>query len=95
MQRRQGLVEVGWSHKLAGTHILNLFHRKLTKRLEDLTQDSGALKSHLLPQLKALNNLIPELVNFGISVRVSENWSYLVTESSLHSARSTNHAPPQ
>jgi dynactin 1 len=44
--------------------------RKLTKRLEDLTHDSTALKSHLLPQLKALSNLAPELVNFGISVRV-------------------------
>lgn len=42
--------------------------RKLTKRLEDLTQDSAALKSHLVPQLRALNNVVPELVNFGISV---------------------------
>ena len=47
-----------------------MFIRKLTKRLEDLTHDSSALKSNLLPQLKALNNLVPELVNFGISVRI-------------------------
>ena len=40
------------------------------KRLEDLTQDSAALRVHLLPQLKALNHHVPELVNFGISVRV-------------------------
>ncbi|KAI0931161.1 hypothetical protein AcW2_000104 [Taiwanofungus camphoratus] len=42
--------------------------KKLTKRLEDLTQDSAALKSHLVPQLRALNNVVPELVNFGISL---------------------------
>ncbi|KAJ7650592.1 dynactin [Roridomyces roridus] len=41
--------------------------KKLTKRLEDLTQDSGALKAHLVPQMKALSNFVPELVNFGIS----------------------------
>lgn len=43
--------------------------RKLTKRLEDLIQDSTALKAHLVPQMKALSNFVPELVNFGISVR--------------------------
>ncbi|KAJ3484582.1 hypothetical protein NLI96_g5543 [Meripilus lineatus] len=42
--------------------------RKLTKRVEDLTQESGALKSVLIPQLQALNNVVPELVNFGISL---------------------------
>ncbi|KAI0352271.1 dynactin [Trametes cingulata] len=42
--------------------------KKLTKRLEDLTQDSMALKPHLVPQLQALNNTVPELVNFGISL---------------------------
>ncbi|KAJ6591757.1 dynein associated protein-domain-containing protein [Mycena vulgaris] len=41
--------------------------KKLTKRLEDLIQDSTALKSHLVPQMKALSNFVPELVNFGIS----------------------------
>ncbi|KAJ7194752.1 dynactin [Mycena pura] len=41
--------------------------KKLTKRLEDLIQDSTALKAHLVPQMKALSNLVPELVNFGIS----------------------------
>ena len=43
-------------------------HRKLTKRIEDLTQDSMALKVHLVPQFQALNNTVPELVNFGFSV---------------------------
>lgn len=42
--------------------------RKLTKRLEDLIQDSTALKPQLIPQLQALNNTAPELVNFGIGV---------------------------
>ncbi|KAL1950983.1 hypothetical protein VTO73DRAFT_132 [Trametes versicolor] len=42
--------------------------KKLTKRLEDLTQDSVALKPHLVPQLQALNNTVPELVNFGFSL---------------------------
>ncbi|KAI0801398.1 dynactin [Fomes fomentarius] len=42
--------------------------KKLTKRVEDLTQDSMALKSHLVPQLQALNNTVPELVNFGFSL---------------------------
>ena len=42
--------------------------KKLIKRVEDLTQDSMALKAHLVPQLQALTNIVPELVNFGISV---------------------------
>lgn len=42
--------------------------RKLTKRLEDLLQESTALKSHLVPQMKTLSNFVSELVNFGISV---------------------------
>ncbi|EMD32620.1 hypothetical protein CERSUDRAFT_161581 [Gelatoporia subvermispora B] len=42
--------------------------RKLTRRLEDLTQDSAALKAHLVPQLQALTNIVPELVNFGFSL---------------------------
>ncbi|KAJ6508957.1 dynactin [Mycena sanguinolenta] len=41
--------------------------KKLTKRLEDLIQDSAALKAHLVPQMKALSNFVSELVNFGIS----------------------------
>ncbi|KAL6307818.1 dynein associated protein-domain-containing protein [Sparassis latifolia] len=45
-----------------------LLSRKLTKRLEDLTQDSSALKSQLVPQLQAFGNTVPELVNFGISL---------------------------
>ncbi|TFY63700.1 hypothetical protein EVJ58_g3096, partial [Rhodofomes roseus] len=42
--------------------------KKLSKRLEDLTQDSSALKAHFVPQLKPLTNLAPELVNFGFSL---------------------------
>ncbi|KAI9569455.1 dynein associated protein-domain-containing protein [Boletus coccyginus] len=42
--------------------------KKLTKRLEDVTQDSTALKAHLEGQLKSLSNAVPELVNFGISL---------------------------
>ena len=44
--------------------------KKLIKRVEDLTQDSMALKAHFVPQLQTLTNTVPELVNFGISVRV-------------------------
>ncbi|KAI5998160.1 dynein associated protein-domain-containing protein [Pisolithus albus] len=42
--------------------------KKLTKRLEEVIQDSAALKAHLVPQLKSLSNAVPELVNFGISL---------------------------
>lgn len=42
--------------------------RKLTKRLEELIQESSALKAPLIPQLQALNNLVSELVNFGIQL---------------------------
>ncbi|KAG6371033.1 hypothetical protein JVT61DRAFT_10756 [Boletus reticuloceps] len=38
------------------------------KRLEDVIQDSTALKAHLVGQLKSLSNAVPELVNFGISL---------------------------
>lgn len=51
-------------------HSSDIRYRKLTKRLEDLTQDSVALKPHLVPQLQALNNTVPELVNFGFSVSI-------------------------
>ena len=43
-------------------------NRKLTKRLEDVIQDSTALKAHIVGQLKSLSNAIPEIVNFGTSV---------------------------
>ncbi|THH01217.1 hypothetical protein EW026_g1444 [Hermanssonia centrifuga] len=42
--------------------------KKLARRLEELTQDSAALKALLVPQLQALNNDVPELVNFGFSL---------------------------
>ena len=38
------------------------------KRLEELAKESSALKPYLVPPMKALSNLVPELVNFGISV---------------------------
>ena len=40
----------------------------MIKRLEDLGHNSAAVKSHLVPQMKELNNFVAELVNFGISV---------------------------
>ncbi|KII94229.1 hypothetical protein PLICRDRAFT_100409 [Plicaturopsis crispa FD-325 SS-3] len=42
--------------------------KKLTKRIEDLIEDSAALRTNLLPQLKTLANAISEVINFGISV---------------------------
>ncbi|OSX67214.1 hypothetical protein POSPLADRAFT_1130701 [Postia placenta MAD-698-R-SB12] len=54
-----------------------VLRRKLTKRLDDLTQDSAALKVHLVPQLQALNNIVPELLNFGISLAGRNVMPYL------------------
>lgn len=48
--------------------IIDLLSRKMIKRLEDLAHSSAAVKSHLVPQMKNLNNCVAELVNFGISV---------------------------
>ncbi|KAF5355284.1 hypothetical protein D9758_006088 [Tetrapyrgos nigripes] len=42
--------------------------KKLTKRLQDLIQDSSALKAQLVPQMETLTNSVQELVNFGISL---------------------------
>ncbi|KIM47423.1 hypothetical protein M413DRAFT_439091 [Hebeloma cylindrosporum] len=42
--------------------------KKMIKRLEDLAQDSSAVKPHVIPQMEALNNFMAELVNFGISL---------------------------
>ncbi|KAG6885817.1 hypothetical protein C0993_009209 [Termitomyces sp. T159_Od127] len=42
--------------------------KKLTKRMDDLTEDSSALKTHLVPEMKSLSDLAAELVNFGISL---------------------------
>jgi hypothetical protein len=69
--------------------------RKLTKRLDELIQDSMAVKSHLIPQMKTLCNSVAELVNFGISVRDA-----LVQVNCLMTYVSflvgpTNHASPQ
>ena len=71
--------------------------KKLIKRVEDLTQDSMALKAHFVPQLQALTNTVPELVNFGISVRLAP---FLSTSSpanpgSCSLASPTNHATSQ
>ena len=57
----------------------NTFLRKLTKRLDDLIQESSALKSNLIPQLKSLSNMVPEIVNFGISVCISAD-SFLLND---------------
>ncbi|KAJ3503186.1 hypothetical protein NLJ89_g8547 [Agrocybe chaxingu] len=42
--------------------------KKMIKRLEDLAQDSAAVKPHLIPQMQNLSNYVEELVNFGIAV---------------------------
>lgn len=47
---------------------LTRYPRKLAKRLEDLIQDSGAVKALLVPRLKSLSENVPELVNFGFSL---------------------------
>ncbi|PPR02344.1 hypothetical protein CVT24_011688 [Panaeolus cyanescens] len=49
--------------KAAKTH-----SKKLIKRLQDVAQDSAAVKPHLITQMKALSNYVAELVNFGISL---------------------------
>lgn len=49
--------------------VLTPFVQKMIKRLQDLAQDSSAVKPHVIPQMEALNNFMAELVNFGISVR--------------------------
>ncbi len=51
--------------------LINSFCRKLSKRVEELAQDSIAIKAHLIPQMKALGNYVTELVNFGIQVAYS------------------------
>jgi dynactin 1 len=43
--------------------------RKLTKRIDDLVEESSALKAHFVPRLNAVNDLMPELTNFAIQVR--------------------------
>ena len=72
MPERKGSLQVSNYFPFLGPSVLMVFalRRKLTKRVEDLTQDSVALRPHLVPQLQALNNTVPELVNFGISVCV-------------------------
>ncbi|KAL5535863.1 hypothetical protein ACEPAF_3957 [Sanghuangporus sanghuang] len=51
--------------QIKGTKVMS---KKLTKRLEELTQESAALKPHLIPQLDALGKKVPELVDFGITL---------------------------
>jgi len=48
----------------------------MIKRLEDLAQDSSAVKPHVIPQI-ALNNFVAEVVHFGISVRYRRSRFYL------------------
>jgi hypothetical protein len=96
MQERQGSIEVSRPVDLVLIVCNTSFARKLTRRLEDLTHDSSALKPHLLPQLKTLSNLVPEIVDFGISVRLPFS---TLREVSLHEScvlvGATNHASPQ
>ena len=66
MQERKSSLTVRSTTKELGCDLL--VNRKLTKRLEELTQGSSALKAHLAPQLKALSNMVSDLVNFGIQV---------------------------
>ncbi|KAJ8701829.1 hypothetical protein PTI98_000580 [Pleurotus ostreatus] len=42
--------------------------RKITKRLEDLLQDSAALNPRLIPRFKSSTDMLTELLNFGISL---------------------------
>ncbi|KAF9488647.1 dynactin [Pleurotus eryngii] len=42
--------------------------RKITKRLEDLLQDSAALNPRLIPHFKSSTDMLTELLNFGISL---------------------------
>lgn len=60
--------------KAAKTH-----SKKMIKRLEDVAQDSAAVKPHLINQMKALSNYVAELVNFGISVSHLPSWKSNVT----------------
>ncbi|KAG1884496.1 uncharacterized protein F5891DRAFT_990231, partial [Suillus fuscotomentosus] len=52
----------------SGNGVRDIHGMKLTKRLDDIIQESSALKSHLVQQLKNLSNAVPELVNFDISL---------------------------
>ncbi|KAG6889336.1 hypothetical protein C0995_001744 [Termitomyces sp. Mi166 len=42
--------------------------KKMTKRMDELIEDSSALKAHLVPEMKSLSDLTAELVNFSISL---------------------------
>lgn len=69
--------------------------RKLVKRVEDLTQESAALKSRILPQLQALVNVIPELGNFGISVRQCKTLLNLTLTRAIPIGGATTHSLPE
>ena len=43
--------------------------RKLVKRIEDLVDDSAALKDNLMPRIGGLNSKVSLAVDFGIQVR--------------------------
>ncbi|KAF9022611.1 dynactin [Hymenopellis radicata] len=42
--------------------------RKLTKRLEDLVNDSSAVKPTMVPQMRSLSNSVQKLVDFAITL---------------------------
>ncbi|XP_006453898.1 hypothetical protein AGABI2DRAFT_181913 [Agaricus bisporus var. bisporus H97] len=47
---------------------VKVLSKKMTKRFDDLSQESAALKASIIPQLKALSNPVAELVDFGIQL---------------------------
>lgn len=68
--------------------------RKLTRRLDELIENSTALKGHLIPQMKGLSNFVAELVNFGISVRIICSLCFQTSHPG-NKVGSTNHAPSE
>ncbi|KAF8518210.1 dynactin [Gautieria morchelliformis] len=50
-----------------------LISKKLVKRIEDMLQDTAALKAHLLPQLNSLTILVSKGVDFSIQLAQSIN----------------------
>src|ERR1700761_2122940 len=91
MQERQGGSKVGQLVP-SNSQVLTQPHRKLVKRLEELTHESSALKAYLVPQLEALCNIVSEMVNLGIQVRRSTEESYVFFKQNSFPACSTNDA---
>lgn len=75
--------------------LLKCCNRKLVKRLDDLTQESAALKASIVPRLQALSNPVAELVNFGISVHCSVLFHKSQLMLTSYEARAADHKPYQ